>query len=322
MRAVRIHENGGPEVLRLDDVDVPEPGPGQARVRVEAAGLNFIDVYQREGRYPMDLPVTLGVEAAGVVDAVGDDVDEVGAGDRVAWAMRPGTYAEYAVVDAWLIAPVPDAVDLPVAAAAMLQGTTAHYLVTSTYPLGDDDTALVHAAAGGVGHLLTQLAKARGARVIATASTEEKAELAWGDGADEVIRYTEEDFAEATRRLTDGRGVDVVYDGVGQATFTDGLAVLRPRGMMVLYGGASGPVPPFDPQELNRRGSLFLTRPTLGDYLADRDELLWRTGEVFGAVEAGELDVRIDQRFPLDGTADAHRYLEGRRTKGKVLLVP
>lgn len=321
MQAVRVHETGGPEVITAEEVEVPDPGPGKVRVAVAAAGLNFIDTYHRGGNYPMDLPAVLGVEAAGTVDAVGDDVDEVSAGDRVAYAMQPGAYAEHAIVEAWKLVPVPDDIDLRTAGAVMLQGMTAHYLAHSTYPLGPDDTALVLAGAGGVGHLLVQIAKLAGARVLATASTEEKVELARRWGADEVIRYTEVDFGEAVADLTDD-GVDVVYDGVGRATFDTSLSCLRPRGFCVLYGAASGPVDPLDPQVLNQRGSLFLTRPSLGHYVADREELRWRAGDLFGWIQDGDLHVQVDRTFPLAEAADAHRYIEGRNTKGKVLLLP
>lgn len=322
MRAIRVHETGGPEVLRPGDVTAAEPGEGEARVRVSAAGVNYIDTYHRTGLYPKDLPFTPGVEGAGVVDAVGPGVEHVEVGDRVAWAMGPGSYAEVAVVHAWRLIRVPEAVDLDIAAALLLQGMTAHYLAASTFPLESDDVALVHAAAGGVGLLLVQLAKLRGATVIGTCSTADKAERARGAGADHVIRYTETDFRREVMDLTGGRGVGVVYDGVGQATFRDSLASLRPRGMLVLYGQASGPVAPLDPAELARGGSLFLTRPSLAEYTADREELEWRAGEVLGAVEAGELDVRIHEILPLAEAARAHRMLEGRETSGKLLLRP
>jgi NADPH2:quinone reductase len=322
MRAVRIHEYGGLEVLRLEDVPLPEPGPGEARVKLQASGVNFIDIYQRTGQYPLPLPLILGGEAAGVVDAVGPGVEDLRPGDRVVYASHPGAYAEYAVVPAWKLVRVPDSLDIRQAAAVMLQGLTAHYLTHSTYPLKPGDVALVHAAAGGVGHLLVQIAKQRGARVIGTVSTEEKARLARESGADEVIVYTKADFEAEVKRLTGGRGVDVVYDSVGQATFDKSLNCLRPRGMMVLFGQSSGRVPPFDPQILNVKGSLFLTRPSLGPYIADRAELLWRANDLFTWLASGQLQVRIDQVFPLAEAAQAHRYLEERRTKGKVLLIP
>ncbi|MFQ3630433.1 quinone oxidoreductase family protein [Roseiflexus sp.] len=322
MRAIRVHEHGGPEVLRLDDVPVPEPGPGEARVKIAAAGVNFIDIYQRSGQYKGALPMTLGMEAAGVVDAVGPDVADVRVGDQVVYAMRQGAYAEYAIVPATMLAPVPEGVDLQQAAAVMLQGMTAHYLAYSTYPLRQGDVALIHAAAGGVGLLLIQIAKRCGARVIGTVSTEEKAALARAAGADEIILYTQEDFSAAVRRLTDGAGVHVVYDSVGKTTFEGSLNCLRPRGYMVLFGQSSGAVPPFDPQILNAKGSLFLTRPSLGHYLLTRDELLWRAGDLFTWMAAGELKVRIDATYPLEQAAEAHRALASRATSGKLLLLP
>lgn len=322
MKAVRIHETGGPEVLRYEEVALPEPGEGQARVRVEAAGVNFIEVYQRAGLYPRELPAGMGLEGAGTVEAVGPGVTEPRVGERVAWAMGQGADAEAAVVDAAVLVPIPDGVETKTAAAVMLQGMTAHYLSHSTYPLKEGETALVHAAAGGVGQLLTQIAKKRGARVIGTVSTDEKERLAREAGADEVIRYDREDTATEARRLTGGEGVHVVYDSVGQATFGGSLDALRPRGMLALFGQSSGPVPPFDPQILNSKGSLFLTRPTLFAYAATREELLWRAGDLFRWIKAGELTVRIDKTFPLAEAAGAHRYLEARQTKGKVLLIP
>ncbi len=322
MKAIQVQQTGGPEVLQLADVTTPEPGRGEARVRVAAAGLNFIDVYHRKGAYDMALPFIPGREVAGVVDAVGPEVNEVQVGDRVAFAMHPGAYAEFVIVPAWKLVPVPEEVELEIAAAVMLQGMTAHYLTHDTYPLRSGDTALIHAAAGGVGHLLVQMAKMRGARIIATVSTEEKAQLARTAGADEVIRYTEADFEAETLRLTSEEGVDVVYDAVGKSTFLKGLNCLQPRGYMVLYGQASGAVGPIDPQTLNAKGSLFLTRPSLAHYTLNRPELLQRAGDLFKWIATGELDVRIDQTFPLAQAADAHRYIEGRQTKGKVLLLP
>ena len=322
MKAIRVHEYGPSEVLKYEMAPTLEPAEGEALVRIEAAGLNFIDVYHRLGRYPLPLPFTPGVEGAGVVESVGPGVSGLKPGDRVAYAMERGTYAEYALVPAWKAVPVPEGVSNEQAAAVLLQGTTAHYLSHSTYPLGEGDTALVHAAAGGTGQLLVQMAKLRGARVIGTCSTEEKAALARAAGADEVILYTQEDFEEATKRLTGGRGVDVVYDSVGKATFEKGLNCLRPRGYMVLFGAASGPAEPIDPQMLNPKGSLCLTRPGLGHYLADREEILARTGDILGWLASDQLQVRIDQRFPLAEAAEAHRYIEGRQTKGKVLLIP
>ncbi|HSM56001.1 MAG TPA: quinone oxidoreductase [Candidatus Sulfomarinibacteraceae bacterium] len=322
MQAIRVHKYGGPEALRLDEIPAPEPGEGQVRVRLGAVGVNFIDVYHRTGAYQSELPIIPGREGAGVVDAVGRGVSGVQEGDRVAFAMVPGTYAQYVVVDAENPAPLPEGVSEEQGAALMLQGMTAHYLVHSTYPLQEGDTCLVLAAAGGVGHLLVQLAKKRGARVIGAASTPEKIAFALEAGADEMIRYTEVDFQEETMRLTDGRGVDVVYDSVGKDTFQQSLRCLRPRGYLVLYGQSSGAVTPMDPQILNRHGSLFLTRPSLGHYIRDRKELLWRAGDLFEGVKDGSLTVRIDRTFPLAEAADAHRYLEGRNTKGKILLLP
>jgi NADPH2:quinone reductase len=320
VKAVIMARNGGPDVLALGEMPRPEPGQGEARVKIEYAGVNFIDVYGRKGLYPGELPRVLGEEAAGVVDTVGPGVSEVKPGDRVVYAMQTGAYAEYAVVKSWRLVQVPSGVSTRDAAAVFLQGMTAHYLATSTWPLGPSDTALVHAAAGGTGRLLVQVAKRRGARVIGTVSTAAKEKLAREAGADEIIRYTETEFDVEVRRLTNGRGVDVVYDSVGQATFERSLASLRPRGYMVLFGQSSGPVPPFDPQLLNRKGSLFLTRPTLGHYMSSRDELLSRAEDVLGWMAAGELVVRVDTVFPLADAGRAHEYLEGRNTMGKVLL--
>ena len=320
MRAIRVHAVGGPEVLKVDTLPVPQPGPGEALIRLEAAGVNFIDVYKRMGLYKVPLPATLGEEGAGTVVALGDAVNEVRVGDRVSWAGALGSYAELAVVPSAKLVPVPGAVSAQVAAATMLQGMTAHYLATSTFPLREGDRCLVHAGAGGVGLLLVQIAKLRGAMVIATAGTEEKAELARGAGADHVILYTSEDFVAETKRITRGQGVNVVYDSVGRTTFLPGLDVLVPRGMMVLFGQSSGPVAPIDPQILNQKGSLFLTRPTLGHHTATRDELLARAGDLFSWITEGRLTVRIGATYPLAEVAEAHRALEGRRTTGKVLL--
>ena len=319
-RAVRVHSPGGPEAMVLEDVPVQEPGPGQARVRVAFAGVNFIDIYHRTGAYPMALPFTLGSEGAGVVETMGDGSVDLNEGDRVAWAMHPGGYAERSIVDAWKLVPVPPAVELDVAAAVMLQGMTAHYLTHSTFPLREGHVALVHAAAGGVGLLLTQMAKKCGATVIGTVSTEEKAELARAAGADEVVLYTRESFQEAARGATGGKGVDVVYDSVGMSTFEESLDSLRPRGCLVLLGQSSGPVPPLDPGALSRRGSLFLTRPGLAHHVADRKELLWRAGDVFSWIADGAIFPRIDRVLPLQQTAEAHKLLEGRATAGKILL--
>ena len=323
MRAIRVHEYGGPEVFKLEEITLPEPGGGEAIVTVEAAGVNFIDVYHRTGLYPGALPFTPGMEAAGVVEAVGPGVYEVEVGDRVAYAMERGSYAERAVVPAWKLVRLPESLDAEAGAAAMLQGMTAHYLTRSTYPLAGGETALVHAAAGGVGLLLVQMAARIGATVIGTVSTEEKARLAREAGADAVILYTEGDFAEEALRLTDGRGVHVVYDSVGQATFDQSLACLRPRGLLALFGQSSGSVPPIDPSVLaTGGGSLFLTRPGLAHYAADRGELLERAGDVLHWVATGELRLRIDRTYPLSEAAEAHRALEGRQTAGKVLLAP
>ncbi len=322
MKVVRIHAFGGPEVLSYEEVTLPEPGVGQVRVKNEAIGVNFTDIYQRSGLYPGQLPATLGQEAAGVVDAVGPGVTEVQVGQRVAYISPPGAYAEFTVVPASALVPVPDGVETRTAAAVMLQGMTAHYLAKSTYPLKKGETALVHAAAGGVGQLLVQITKRQGARVIGTVSTQEKARLAQEAGADEIIFYTQTNFAQETRRLTDGVGAHVVYDSVGKTTFEGSLDSLRLRGYLVLFGQSSGPVPPLDPQVLNRKGSLYLTRPTLVHYIATREELLWRSGELFQWIKDGELKVRIDTTFPLSAAAESHRYVEGRQTKGKVLLIP
>ena len=320
MRAMRVHAAGGADAIREERIPVPSPGAGEALVRVEYAGVNFIDVYKRTGQYPVPAPFTLGEEGAGVVEAVGDAVTDVRIGDRVAWAAVMGSYAEYAVVRAERLVPVPDGVETRIAAATMLQGMTAHYLATSTRPLGDGDRCLVHAAAGGVGLLLVQIARRRGAFVIGTAGSEEKAELAREAGAHHVVVYTQEDFAEETRRLTGGAGVHVIYDSVGQSTFLAGLGVLAPRGTMVLFGQSSGAVAPIDPQLLNKHGSLFLTRPTLAHYTTGRAELLSRARDLFDWIGRGELTVRVGAEFPLAAAADAHRALEGRGTTGKVLL--
>lgn len=322
MNAIVVRGPGGPEVLRLEDVEAGEPGPGEARVRIEAAGVNFIDIYERTGAYAVAPPLTPGREAAGVVEKVGPGVPDIASGDRVAYATCRGAYAEQALVPADQLVPVPEGVALRTAAALMLQGLTAHYLSHSTYPLGQGDVALVHAAAGGVGLLLVQLAKRRGATVIGTVSTSEKAESARAAGADHVILYTETDFVGASRSLTSGRGVDVVYDSVGRTTFEGSLDALRPRGMLVLYGQSSGSVGPLDPQVLNRKGSLFLTRPTLKDHVATRGELMERAADLFSSVRDGELEVRIDRELPLADAPEAHAYMEARRTKGKILLIP
>ena len=323
MKAIRVNENGGPEVLSYEDVEVLEPGPGQALVRLAASGVNFIDIYQRTGTYPMDLPFTLGQEGAGEIESVGEGVEEVSPGDYVAFANLMGAYAEYIVAPAErLVSFNVTLVEARLAAAVMLQGMTAHYLTHSTFPLEEGQTALVHAAAGGVGLLLCQLAKMRGATVIGTAGTKEKAQLAKGAGADEVILYTEQDFVEETERLTNGEGVDVVYDSVGKDTFDGSLDVLRPRGYMVLFGASSGPVPPLDPQILNQKGGLFLTRPALAQYTATREELLWRAQSLFSWIGQNNLDVRIGGTYELSDAEQAHRDLEGRKTTGKLILLP
>jgi NADPH2:quinone reductase len=322
MKAVRVHVPGGPDALRYEDVPQPVPGAGEVLVRVEAAGVNYIDVYQRTGLYKVATPFTLGQEAAGVVTALGPGVTDSRVGDRVAYTGVMGAYAEYAVVPADRLVPLPDGVSAKQGAALMLQGMTAHYLASTTYPLKPGDTCLVHAAAGGVGLLLCQIAKLRGARVLGTVSTREKAALAKRAGADEVILYTEQDFETEVKRLTSGAGLQVVYDGVGKATFEKGLNCLARRGMMVLFGQSSGPVGAFDPQVLSQKGSLFLTRPTLGHYIATRAELLARAGEVLAWVASGKVHLRIEHEFRFAQAAEAHRALEGRRTTGKVLLIP
>ena len=322
MKAVRVHKYGGPEVLTLEEIPVPEPKAGEARVKIEAIGVNYIDVYQRTGLYPLQTPFTLGMEGAGIVDEVGEGVKEVKKGDRVAYAMILGSYAEYAIVPASKLAPLPANIDAKSAAALMLQGMTAHYLTHSTYDLKKGETALIHAAAGGVGLLLTQIVKLRGANVIGTVSTEAKAQLAKEAGADHVILYTQTDFAAEVKKITDGKGLHVVYDSVGQTTFDKGLDCLRPRGYMVLFGQSSGPVSPFDPGKLAAKGSLFLTRPTLAHYTLARAELLQRANDLFTWTASGKLKLRIEKTFPMAEAAEAHRQLEGRKTTGKVILLP
>jgi NADPH2:quinone reductase len=322
MRQIRIERPGGPESMRLVDAPTPRPSPGEALVRVEAAGVNFIDVYHRTGAYPREAPFALGEEGAGVVESVGEGVKDVRAGERVAWAQATGSYATHVVARADRLVRVPDGVSARDAAAVMLQGMTAHYLSHATFPLGPGHTCLVHAAAGGVGLLLVQMAKRAGARVVGTTSTEDKAKLARDAGADEVVIHSREPFDAAARRLTEGAGVHVVYDSVGASTFDKSLLALRPRGMLVLFGQSSGKVPPVDLQVLNARGSLFVTRPTLRDYVATRSELVERAGAVLGAVARGELRVRVHAEYPLERAADAHRALESRATSGKLLLVP
>jgi len=322
MKAVRVHQYGGLEALKYEEVPTPEPGEGEARVKIDVVGVNFLDVYQRIGRYQGTPPFTLGQEAAGTVDALGPGVTEVKPGDRVVYASVQGSYAEYAIVPSWRLVPIPAGVDAQKAVAMMIQGMTAHYLTHSTYPIKPGETALVHAAGGGTGQLLVQLAKLRGARVIGTVSTEEKAARAREAGADEVILYTQTDFESEVKRLTNNVGVDVVYDSVGKDTFDKSLNCIRRRGYMVLFGQSSGSVPPVDPQTLNTKGSLYLTRPFLAHYTADRAELLGRVNDLFKWIATGELNVRIDKTFPLADSGEAHRYLEDRQSKGKLLLVP
>ena len=320
MKQIEVKQPGGPESMELVDAPVPKPGPQQALVRIAAAGVNFIDVYFRTGLYKAPAPITLGNEGAGTVTEVGPDVSEVKPGDRVAFAMTRGSYAEFALVPGAMLIKIPEHLDFNTAAAAMLQGMTAHYLTHSTYPLKKGDTCLVHAAAGGAGGLIVQMAKMLGARVFGTVSTEEKARIAREHGCDETIIYTKQDFEMEVRRLTEGRGVDVVYDSVGKTTFDKSLSSLRPRGTMALFGQSSGPVPPFDPSILNGKGSLFLTRPSLAHHLLNRQELEWRAGDVLHWIEKGKLKLRIDRTYPLADAAAAHRDLEGRRTAGKLLL--
>jgi NADPH2:quinone reductase len=323
MKAIRVNEHGGPDILSYEDVPDPEPGPGEACVRLAASGVNFIDVYQRTGLYPKETPFTLGQEGAGEVDAVGEGVEDLSVGDYVAFAGAMGAYAEYAVVPAERLVPFNvTLVEARLAAAVMLQGMTAHYLTHSTFPLEEGQTALVHAAAGGVGLLLVQMAKMRSATVIGTAGSEEKAKLARGAGADEVIIYTQQDFVEEARRITGGEGVHVAYDSVGKETFEGSLDCLRRRGYMVLFGASSGPVPPFDIQTLNQKGGLFLTRPALAHYTATREELMWRAESLLSWIGQGNLDVRIGGTYSLADAAQAHRDLEGRKTTGKLILIP
>jgi NADPH2:quinone reductase len=322
MKAIVVENCGGPESLVYRDTEKPSPKAGEALVKLEAVGLNYIDVYHRTGLYPLPRPFIPGMEAAGIVESIGEGVIEVSVGDRVAYAMQPGAYADYAAVQSWRLVKVPDGISAEQAAAAMLQGMTAHYLVTSTYGLKAGETALIHAAAGGVGLLLIQMVKNIGARAIGTVSTEAKAALAREAGADEIILYSDQDFEAETRRLTNGKGVQVVYDSVGHTTFLKSLNCLSPRGMLALFGQSSGPVAAFDPGLLAQKGSLFLTRPSLAAYAATREELLWRAGDLFNWINAGKLHLRIEKTFPLADAAEAHRQLEGRKTTGKVLLIP
>jgi NADPH:quinone reductase len=322
MKAIQIKQVGGPEAMELVELPVPQPKANEAVIKLAAAGVNFIDVYFREGRYKTQVPFVLGQEGAGTVAAVGAEAKTVKLGDRVAWTGPFGSYAEYAAVPADRLVPIPQGVTEQQAAAAMLQGMTAHYLSHDTYPLKKGETALIHAAAGGVGLLLVQMAHNIGARVIGTVSTDEKAKLARAADADEVILYTQSDFEAETKRLTGGKGVDVVYDSVGKTTFEKGLNVLRPRGMMVLFGGSSGAVPPFDLIALSQKGSLYVTRPTLVNYIATRDALVARSSAVFGMISSGELKLRIEHTYPLVEAHRAHRDLEGRKTTGKILVIP
>jgi NADPH2:quinone reductase len=322
MKAIQVKQPGGPEAMELVDLPIPQPKPHEAVVKILAAGVNFIDVYNREGRYKVPLPFIPGQEGAGVVSAVGSDVREVAAGDRVAYTSVLGSYAEYAVVPADRLVKIPDGVSDRQAAATMLQGLTAHYLVHDTYPLKKGETTLIHAAAGGVGLLLVQMAHNIGARIIGTVSTEEKAKLAREAGVDEIILYTQSDFEVETKRLTAGKGVDVVYDSVGKTTFEKGLNVLRPRGMMALFGGSSGAVPAFEPIILTQKGSLYLTRPSINHYIITRQELEKRASAVFEMIRAGKLKLRIEHVYPLAQAAQAHRDLESRKTMGKLLLIP
>lgn len=321
MKAIRIHAPGGPEVLVLEDVPEPTPGQGQAAVRLEAAGLNYIDVYFRSGQYKAPMPFTPGLEGAGTVTAIGPGVTDVRVGDRVCYTGVPGSYAQSNSVPADRLVKIPEGLSVRDGAAAMLQGMTAHYLAVDTYPLHKGDSCLVHAAAGGVGLLLCQIAKMRGAMVIGTVSTEAKAALARGAGADHTILYTQQDFVAEVKRITGGRGVDVVYDSVGVTTFDKGFDCLRPRGVMALYGASSGPVAPFDLQVLNAKGSLFVTRPSLNHHIITRADLVARASEVLGWIAKGSLKLRVEHTFPLAEAADAHRALEGRKTTGKVLLL-
>jgi NADPH2:quinone reductase len=323
MKAIRVHQYGGAEALQYEDVPKPTPAAGDVLLAVKVAGVNFLDVYQRKGVYKgIALPFTAGSEAAGVVESVGEGVTEFKAGDRVAYASQLGSYAEYAVVPAAKLVPVPNAISHNAAAAAMLQGMTAHYLAKSTYPIQKGDTVLVHAGAGGVGLLLTQIAKRLGATVITTVSTAEKAKLSHDAGADHVILYTEQNFETEVKKITNGKGVAAVYDSVGKTTFDGSLNSLRPRGMMVLYGAASGPVPPFELQTLNVKGSIFITRPSLVHYIATRDELLMRSADVLGWIADGTLKLRIEHIYSLKDAPQAHRDLEDRKTTGKLLIIP
>ena len=322
MKAILVHHTGGPEELNYEVVDIPKPAPGQALVKIAAAGVNFIDVYQRTGLYKLPIPFTLGQEGAGVIEALGEGVTDFSVGDRVAYTSVVGSYAEYAAVPTKMLVKVPEGIDLKVAAGAMLQGMTAHYLTHSTFPLKKGDTALVHAAAGGAGLLIVQMAKALGAKVIGTMSTEAKAEIARKAGADETILYTTQDFEAEVKRITDGKGVDVVYDSVGVTTFLKSLSCIRPRGMMVSFGQSSGAVGPIEPLLLSQRGSLFLTRPTLAFHIATPEELAWRAGDVLNGIASGKLNIHIEKTYKLVDVQQAHRDLESRKTTGKLVLTP
>lgn len=322
MKAIRIHTFGNEDVLKLENVTPPVPGNGEVRIKIEAIGVNFVDIYYRTGQYPSQLPLIPGMEAAGVIEAVGSDVSQQLIGKRVAYAMHLGAYADYAVVPSWKLVPVPDAMTFQQAAAVLLQGLTAHFLSYSMYPFEPNSVVLVHAAAGGVGKLLVQLLKRRGVRVIGTVSTEQKGNLAREAGVDDIIYYTQGNFQDEVRDLTQGKGVDVVYDSVGRTTYQQSLRCLRPRGLLVLFGQSSGSTEPIDPQILRTLGSLYLTRPSLTHYIANRDELLQRASAIFHFVARGELNIKIDDTFPLHAAKEAHRYLEERRTTGKVLLLP
>jgi len=322
MKAIQVSQPGPPEAMQLVDIPTPEPKPNEALVKIAAIGVNFIDVYHREGRYKLPIPFTPGSEMSGTVTKVGAEVKDLKPGDRVAQTGVVGTYAEYQSVPADRLVKLPDHVDFKTAAAAMLQGATMHYLMRSTYPLKAGDTALVHAAAGGMGLLLTQFGKRIGARIIGTAGSDEKVKMAKQNGADDVINYSNHDFVAEVKRLTNNKGVDVVYDGVGKSTFEGSLNCLRPRGYMVLFGGASGAVPPFDPLVLTQKGSLFLTRPSLTNYIVTREELLWRMNEVLGLIASGDLKIHIGQTYKLADAPQAHRDLESRKTTGKTILLP
>ena len=322
MKSIKIQTCGSPDVLKIEEVPIPKPVAGQALVRLHAIGVNFIDVYHRTGLYKVALPFTPGMEGAGVVQSVGPEVTEVQPGDRVAYAMALGAYAEFALLPAWQLVKLPETIDFQTAAAAMLQGMTAHYLTQTTFPLKSGDTILLHAAAGGAGLMIIQMAKMQGAKVIGTVSTEEKAKWAREVGADEIVNYVRSDFEIEVKKLTGGKGVNVVYDSVGRETFDKSLNCLRPRGTLVLFGQSSGPVPPFDPNILAGKGSLFLTRPSLAHYASTREELLHRAGDVLKWASTGQLRIRIDKTFPLPQAPEAHRQLEGRLTRGKVLLLP